>query len=83
MLKLHRANSQAFFTARALLSECRARRHGLGFWFVFRAARRAPMRASGSAPLPAPRAPHPRRAPPQRRRGPLGRERMPGDQEVR
>ncbi|WP_256643714.1 hypothetical protein [Stenotrophomonas sp. 9(2022)] len=44
--------NQAKHTARVLLSECRARRNGLGFWFVFNAAQRARMRAS--APLPAP-----------------------------
>jgi len=41
--------NQAKHTARVLLSECRARRYGLGFWFVFNAAQRARMRAS--APL--------------------------------
>ncbi len=45
---------QAKHTARVFLSECRARRHGLGFWFAFNAAQRARMRASTSAPLPAP-----------------------------
>ncbi|MCU1123572.1 hypothetical protein JAK34_16160 [Stenotrophomonas maltophilia] len=45
--------NQAKHTARVLLSECRARRNGHGFWFAFRAAQRARMRASGSAPLPA------------------------------
>ena len=44
--------------ARVLLTECRARRHGLGFWFAFNAAHRARMRATAPAPLPAsPRAP--------------------------
>ncbi|MCM2524371.1 hypothetical protein [Stenotrophomonas thermophila] len=51
--------AQAKHTARVLLTECRARRHGLGFWFAFNAAQRARMRASApAAPLPAqPRAP--------------------------
>ncbi|MBN5137680.1 hypothetical protein JY455_05775 [Stenotrophomonas maltophilia] len=40
--------------ARMLLTECRARRHSLGFWFAFNAAQRARMRASTPAPLPAP-----------------------------
>jgi len=39
-------------TARVFLSECRARRNGHDFWFDFRAAQRARMRASGSTPLP-------------------------------
>lgn len=44
--------------ARVLLTECRARRHGLGFWFAFNAAQRARMRATAPALLPAsPRAP--------------------------
>ena len=44
--------------ARVLLTECRVRRHGLGFWFAFNAAQRARMRATAPAPLPAsPRAP--------------------------
>ena len=44
--------------ARVRLTECRARRHGLGFWFAFNAAQRARMRATAPAPLPAsPRAP--------------------------
>ncbi|MCU1129285.1 hypothetical protein JAK70_01360 [Stenotrophomonas maltophilia] len=44
--------------ARVLLTECRARRQGLGFWFAFNAAQRARMRATAPAPLPAsPRAP--------------------------
>lgn len=46
--------AQAKHTARVLLTECRARRHGLGFWFTFNAAQRARMRASTPAPLPAP-----------------------------
>ena len=45
--------TQAKHTARVFLSECRARRNSHGFWFVFRAAQRARMRATGSAPLPA------------------------------
>lgn len=44
--------AQAKHTARVLLTECRARRHGLGFWFAFNAAQRARKRAT--APLPAP-----------------------------
>jgi len=40
--------------ARVLLTECRARRNGHGFWFVFNAAQRARMRATAPAPLPAP-----------------------------
>ncbi len=48
------AFSQAKHTARVFLSECRARRHGLGFWFAFNAAQRARIRASAPAPLPAP-----------------------------
>ncbi|HEL4217159.1 TPA: hypothetical protein UM510_000399 [Stenotrophomonas maltophilia] len=48
--------NQAKHTARVFLSECRARRHGLGFWFAFNAAQRARKRAT--APLPVlPRAP--------------------------
>ncbi len=44
--------------ARVLLTECRARRNGHGFWFAFNAAQRARMRAAAPAPLPAqPRAP--------------------------
>ncbi|WP_401738241.1 hypothetical protein [Stenotrophomonas pavanii] len=46
--------AQAKHTARVFLSECRARRHGLGFWFAFNAAQRARMRATAPAPLPAP-----------------------------
>lgn len=45
--------NQAKHSARVLLSECRARRHGPGFWFAFNAAQRARMRASAPAPLPA------------------------------
>ncbi len=47
------AFNQAKHTARAFLSECRARRHGLGFWFAFNAAQRARMRAYAPAPKPA------------------------------
>ncbi len=47
------AFNQAKHTARVFLSECRARRHGLGFWFAFNAAQRARMRASAPAPMPA------------------------------
>ena len=46
--------NQAKHTARVLLSECRARRNGFGFWFVFNAAQRARMRASAPAALPVP-----------------------------
>ncbi|MFT4408468.1 hypothetical protein ACLMOV_02385 [Stenotrophomonas muris] len=46
--------TEAIHTARVFLSECRARRHGLGFWFAFNAAQHARMRASTPAPLPAP-----------------------------
>ncbi|WP_353949804.1 hypothetical protein [Stenotrophomonas maltophilia] len=50
--------NQAKHTARVFLSECRARRHGLGFWFAFNAAQRARKRATAPAPLPVlPRAP--------------------------
>ncbi|WP_416056913.1 hypothetical protein [Stenotrophomonas maltophilia] len=45
--------AQAKHTARVFITECRARRLGLGFWFAFRAAQRARMRASAPAPLPA------------------------------
>lgn len=48
------AFNQANHTARVFLSECRARRNGLGFWFAFNAAQRARMRATTPAPLPAP-----------------------------
>ncbi len=47
-------STQAIHTARVFLSECRARRHGLGFWFAFNAAQRARSRATAPAPLPAP-----------------------------
>ena len=40
--------------ARVLLTECRARRSGHGFWFAFNAAQRARKRATAPAPLPAP-----------------------------
>lgn len=46
--------TQAIHTARVFLSECRGRRHGLGFWFVFNAAQRARKRATAPAPLPVP-----------------------------
>jgi len=46
--------AQAKHTARVLLTVCRARRHGLGFWFAFNAAQRARTRASTPTPLPAP-----------------------------
>ncbi len=42
--------------ARVLLTECRARRHGHGFWFAFNAAQRARLRAT-APPSPPPRAP--------------------------
>lgn len=45
---------QAKHAARVFLSECRARRHGLGFWFAFNAAQRARKRATVPAPLPEP-----------------------------
>lgn len=48
------APRQAKQTARVLLAECRARRHGHGFWFAFNAAQRARMRASTPSALPAP-----------------------------
>lgn len=40
--------NQAKHNARVFLSECRARRGGHGFRFVFRAAQRARMRASAA-----------------------------------
>ncbi|OCK46185.1 hypothetical protein BA766_15715 [Stenotrophomonas maltophilia] len=46
--------AQAKHTARVFLSEARARRHGLGYWFVFNAAQRARMRATAPHPMPAP-----------------------------
>ncbi|WP_401742030.1 thioredoxin domain-containing protein [Stenotrophomonas geniculata] len=46
--------AQAKHTARVFLSEARARRHGLGFWFTFNAAQRARMRANAPTPLPTP-----------------------------
>ncbi|MBH1529889.1 hypothetical protein I5T99_12580 [Stenotrophomonas maltophilia] len=46
--------NQAKHTARVFLSECHARRNAHGFWFVFRAAQRARMRASAPALPPAP-----------------------------
>ena len=50
--------NQPKHTARALLSECRARPGGHGFWFVFNAAQRARMRATiPTSPPPPPRAP--------------------------
>ncbi|HDS1101045.1 TPA: hypothetical protein ACOEPF_000648 [Stenotrophomonas maltophilia] len=50
--------AQAKHKARVFLSEARARRNGLGFWFAFNAAQRARMRAAAPALLPAsPRAP--------------------------
>lgn len=39
--------------ARVLLAECRARRHGLGFWFAFSAAQRARQRAMPQRTQPA------------------------------
>ncbi|WP_414490761.1 hypothetical protein [Stenotrophomonas maltophilia] len=47
-------SAQAKHTARVFLSECRARRHGLGFWFAFNAAQRARKRATAPVPLQAP-----------------------------
>lgn len=46
-------SAQAKHTARVFLTECRARRHGLGYWFSFNAAQRARMRATSPARLPA------------------------------
>lgn len=46
--------AQAKHTARVFLSEARARRNGLGYWFSFNAAQRARLRATAAAPLPAP-----------------------------
>lgn len=46
-------SAQAKHTARVFLTECRARRHGQGFWFAFNAAQRARIRAFAPAPLPA------------------------------
>lgn len=40
--------------ARALLTECRARRNGHGYWFAFNAAQRARKRATVPTPLPEP-----------------------------
>lgn len=37
---------QAKLTARAFLADCRARRHGHGFWFSFRHAQSARRRAA-------------------------------------
>ncbi|MBH1489755.1 hypothetical protein JAK49_06270 [Stenotrophomonas maltophilia] len=50
------AAAQVQHTACVLLTECRARRHGLGFWFTFNAAQRARTRTRTTAPtsLPAP-----------------------------
>ena len=48
------AYEQAKHTARVFLAECRARRHGLGYWFSFNAAQRARIRATVRAPMPAP-----------------------------
>ncbi|HEL4112197.1 TPA: hypothetical protein UM343_002347 [Stenotrophomonas maltophilia] len=47
------AYTQAKHTARVFLAECRARRPGLGYWFVFNAAQRARMRATAPPPPPA------------------------------
>ncbi|MGE8252664.1 MAG: hypothetical protein ACN6RE_08385 [Stenotrophomonas sepilia] len=47
------AAAQAKHTARVLMTECRARRHGHGFWFAFNAAQRARMRVTALSPLPA------------------------------
>ncbi len=46
--------NQAKHTARVFLSECRARRHGHGFWFAFNGAQRARIGATAGCPLPAP-----------------------------
>lgn len=51
-------SAQAKHTARVFLTECRARRNSHGFWFAFRAAQRARMRANTRAQPPTlPRAP--------------------------
>ncbi len=47
------AYAQSKHTARVFLAECRARRHGLGYWFSFNAAQRARIRATARDPLPA------------------------------
>ncbi|UQA69584.1 hypothetical protein K1516_16840 [Stenotrophomonas maltophilia] len=47
------AYAQAKHTARVFLAECRARRHGLGYWFSFNAAQRARIRATAPPPPPA------------------------------
>lgn len=47
------AYAQAKHTARVFLAECRARRHGLGYWFSFNAAQRARIRATTPSPPPA------------------------------
>lgn len=47
--------AQAIHTARVFLSECRARRHGLGFWFAFNAPQRARLRATPKKLPPAQR----------------------------
>ncbi|MDT3468969.1 hypothetical protein [Stenotrophomonas maltophilia] len=47
------AYEQAKHTARVFLTECRARRHALGYWFSFNAAKRARIRATASAPMSA------------------------------
>ncbi|HFF5965461.1 TPA: hypothetical protein ACGCF6_000790 [Stenotrophomonas maltophilia] len=46
--------AQAKHTARVFLSEARARRNDLGYWFSFNAAQRARIRAAAPAPLPKP-----------------------------
>ncbi|MBO3002275.1 hypothetical protein J5H43_01945 [Stenotrophomonas maltophilia] len=47
------AYAQAKHTARVFLAECRARRHGLGYWFSFNAAQHARRRATAPTPRPA------------------------------
>jgi len=51
---------QAKHTAQVFLSECRSRRHGHGFWFAFRGAQGARLRAAAllrPAPAAAPTLP--------------------------
>lgn len=48
------ASAQVKNAACVLLTECRARRHRLGFWFAFNAAQRARTRATVHTSLPAP-----------------------------
>ena len=48
------AAAQVQHTARVLLTECQARRHGLGFRFTLNAAQRARTRTTAPTSLPAP-----------------------------